>query len=95
MSKTRLLLTNTDNTVWRADQQYIGSAIGKNAIADHAGDIVYATLQRRWVVDMQSVNIKNDISVIRDYPLSPDCVATQLVLSIPHQGSGHGNNFNR
>jgi hypothetical protein len=38
------LLQNADNTIWRADQQHIGSAIGKNAITDHAGDVVYATL---------------------------------------------------
>ena len=70
---------NADNTAGCADQQDIRRSVSENPITDHTRDVVDLALERFGIVNLQSVYVEDDIAVVCDDALSPNCITTELV----------------
>ena len=69
--------------------------MSEDAVTDNARHIIYFAFKRFGISYFQSVDVENDIAVVCDDALSPNCITTEFIERSLNKRSRHGNNFDR
>ena len=69
--------------------------MSEDAVTDNARHIIYFAFKRFGISYFQCVDVENDIAVVCDDALSPNCVTTEFIKLGLNKRSRHGNNLDR